>query len=367
MNQQLPVIISADSHVLEPGDLWTKGAPGNLLDVLPRIESTEKGDVFVFENQKPWLLGVEFAAGEGDKQKARGRSWNARPTGGYIPADRIAAQEIDGVWAEIMYPTLGLYLYRIKDAKLQERSFDAYNNWLGEFCSSYPDRLIGIGMVSAGDVDAACRQVRRVADLGLSGVMLPSVMQPEYNSPEYEPLWAIAEELNLPISFHVGTGEQLLQYRGRGAGGMNVWRSITNVFQPFVFMMWSGVFERFPKLRIGFIEGGISWIPSSLDILDTLYDQHKWIEHDLTRKPSEYWKSNCFATFERSLVGLKMREIPGSETLLWASDYPHAESTWPNSRATIEADMKGLSAAEIELITLKNVQRIYNLPDKSTR
>lgn len=352
--------ISADSHVLEPGDLWLSRLSAAYEDVAPRIVETGRGDGFTFDDHKPWQVGVEFAAGQGEAMVARDRRWADAPLAGWDALERIKAQEIDGVASEVLYPTLGLYLYRAS-SEHQQLYFDVYNEWLAEFCSAYPERLLGIGMVSTHDISAAVAAMGRIKELGLRGVMLPSRQRPEYYDPRYDPLWETAEALGLPVSFHVGTGEHILQHRGRGAGGMNIWRTGNNLLEPLVFLVWSGAYERHPGLRTGFIEGGISWVASTLDQLDDIYHQHQWIEPKLPRPPSSYWRTNCFATFERSRVGLRLTDISGVETLLWASDYPHAESTWPNSLAVIDSDFAALTSDERASITRGNVSRLYDL------
>lgn len=354
-------LVSADSHVLEPADLWLRRVPHRLRDVTPRIVDTERGDAFVFEDRKPWLLGVEFAAGTGDHMQERGRRWVDAPEAGRDPKARIQAQDVDGVSCEIIYPTLGLYLYDGRPSDHQEVFFAAYNDWLAEFCSADPDRLRGIAMISVNDIDQACEAVERARDDGLAGIMIPTSHQGGYHQEAFDRLWATVEALGLPVSFHRATGEPVLHYRGRGAGGMNAWRTRANIVEPFVALVLSGTYDRFPSLRTGFIEGGINWIGPTLDTLDDICHQHTWISPKLAQLPSAYWRQNCFATFERSHVGIQLRGLAGVETLLWASDYPHAESTWPNSRAVVAEDLADLDPADARLIVRANCQRIYQL------
>ena len=357
-------IISADSHVLEPHDVWLRQLPPRLHDTAPKIITTERGDAFVFADRKPWLLGVEFAAGDGEEMQERGRRWSDAPASGSDPHARIEAQDIDGVSCEIIYPTLGLYLYDGRPCEHQDVFFSAYNEWLADFCSAYPDRLRGVAMVSIQDVGQACTAIERAHSAGLAGIMIPTTNPQEgYHTEPFDPLWATAETLNMPISFHRATGEPVLHYRGRGAGAMNAWRTQANIIEPFVLLVLSGTYDRFPSLKTGFIEGGINWIGSTLDTLDDICRQHRWIQPKLKELPSTYWRRNCFATFERSHVGIELRRLAGVETLLWASDYPHAESTWPKSRAILAEDLDKVDEAEVRLIVSENCERIYRLGD----
>ena len=206
-------IISSDDHVFEPPDLWTSRIEARYRDRAPRMFHRDE------DNTDWWICDGVKGSGSGtgggsvgarfeDPEKlAFAASFEGVRPGGYIPEDHIKDMDIDGIDVSIMYPTQGLLLYSVKDGELLNAVFATYNNWIAEFCSAYPSRLRGVAMLNIDDVQLGVREMERCAKLGLVGTMI-SVYPTEdraYDSPEYEPLWAAAQDLRMPLSLHLGT------------------------------------------------------------------------------------------------------------------------------------------------------------------
>ena len=369
-------VISSDNHVVEPVDLWTSRAESKFKDRVPHLEHLPDADWWICDGQK-----VQDVAGAGaqtglrfeEPEKVRrgeGRIEDVRP-GGYIPEEHVKDMDIDGIDVSIVYPTVGLVIYSVPDSELLTSNCRIYNDWVGEFCGAVPKRLKGIAMLNMDDVRAGVKELERCANMGFVGAMI-SIYPPEgrsYNKPEYEPLWAAAQDLGMPISLHVGTnrpgeGQEFQQpdtLRPAFITNIDHW-----VRMSLADIIFSGVFERYPKLQVGSVEQELSWVPHFLDRLDYTYTQRLQqlrgedrFKGD--RLPSDVFHSNVFVGFQEDALGIRDRGIIGVDNLLWGGDYPHAESTFPRSRQIIEEILVDCTEEERAKIAGGNSARVYGL------
>src|SRR5918996_2471824 len=216
------LILSSDSHVFEPPDLWTSRIDAAFRDRAPRIQRIDGADQIVIEKDQV-LSGIGLISNAGARFEApetisgRGRFEDVH-RGGYDPAQHLADMRLDGVAGEVLYPSQGLFYFRIADAALMSAIFRTYNDWLAEFCRTDPSRLKGIAMINLDDVGEGIRELERAASLGLAGAMITEypLEDRRYDQPEYEPFWAAAAALGLPLSLHTATRRQG-KIRGAGA------------------------------------------------------------------------------------------------------------------------------------------------------
>ena len=368
-------IISSDSHVIEPPDLWTSRIDPKFKGREPRVVRIEDGSDRWFTDG---IIGSGAFAGaqagvrfeEPEKLNALGTYEDVRP-GGYIPEEHIKDLDIDGIDVSIVYPTVGLQLYcTVPDSELLSGTFRAYNDWLAEFCAPFPNRLKGIAMINVDDVQDGLSELERGAKMGLSGAMI-TIYPPEdkaYDSPIYEPLWAAAQDLDMPLSLHFTTNRP-----GPGQQYSNIATTKVSfvcntdhwVRVSLADMIYSGVFERYPKLMVGSVEQELSWVPHFLDRLDYNYTQRAIGDTSYRFKgdalPSDYFHSNVFLGFQEDALGIRDRHIIGVDQLLWGSDYPHDESTFPRSREIIEEILVDCTEEEKAKIVGSNAARIYHL------
>jgi predicted TIM-barrel fold metal-dependent hydrolase len=187
--------------------------------------------------------------------------------------------------------------------------------------------------------------------------------RPYGRSHEYEPLWAALQDLGLPVAIHAGTGVDLMKsFMELGPGSFVVENKIAVSIRAVADVIWSGVLQRYPKLRCVFVEGGIGWIASLLRFMDHWWaDHHRWMEPRLDEQPSVYFHRQFWATFEDDRPGLLTRELLNVDHLMWGADYPHTEGTWPKSREQIAADFAGVPAAEVWKMVADNATRLYGL------
>ncbi len=368
-------IFSSDSHVSEPPDLWVKRLDTSLRFRAPRVETLERDgkmeDFFLYENFPPHPVSVGLAAaGKDDKSKFEkaGRGYTDALPGGWDPVARLKDQDIDGVDGEILHTTLGFRLFWMKDAALQRACFSVYNDWLTEFCSYAPDRLIGLPLISLYDIDLACQELRRAAGMGLRGAMVwlsPPEGAPGYNSTVYDPFWATAQELEMPIVLHEITGgaesRLIINYwdEHSSLGWLTRHHEIERTLGMLIL---SGVMERFPKLRFISAENHTDWVPLFLKRLNNaIRTRPSSFPTRLSMEPTDYFHRQVMVTYMNEPGTVDNRDIIGVENLAFASDYPHNASTWPNSQVVVERDFNGVADDVRRKMTRDNALRVFGL------
>ncbi len=256
--------ISADSHLMEPADFWQKRLDNKYKDQAPRVvkKNNGKGYLFVAPEINPFPVAGGFAAGRsGEELKDfMDKGYESARASGWDPAERLKDQDVDGVAAEVLYPTLGMPLFQLKDMDLQRACFRVYNDWTSEFCSYNPRRLVGAGLVALDDIGEGIKELERCAKLGLRDVMISGSPEISYNKRVYDPFWQAAQEHNMPLALHVITGTSK-----ESTGAANVlsgeksekgnvaefyMRLIYEVQTSLSAIILGGVLERFPKLQI---------------------------------------------------------------------------------------------------------------------
>ena len=285
--------------------------------------------------------------------------------GGYIPEEHIKDMDMDGIDVSIIYPTAGVALFRVPDSDLLNPVFSTYNDWLAEFCSTNPRRLKAIAMINSDDVVAAVSELGRCAKGGFLGarISVHPTEEHRYDQPEYEPLWVAAADLGMPLSLHIGTGppgpESTVLDAPKPAGICNVDHWVRLSLSDIIF---SGVFERHPSLMVGSVEHELSWVPHFLDRLDYTYTQRirrpDWHRYDKDMLPSDYFHRNVFLGFQEDGLGIRMRDVIGVDAILWGSDYPHQESTFPRSQEILEDILSECTEEEKAKIAGGNAARV---------
>jgi predicted TIM-barrel fold metal-dependent hydrolase len=371
-------VISADSHIVEPPDMYSSRIAPRFRERAPRLErrQTPSGrdyDAWVIDGLQVGTLGAVMQAGQRFEDPAAIDFlgvWEDVRKGAYDPSAMLRENEEDGVWGSVLQPSQGLFWYRMPDSELLSEICRVYNDWIADFCNADPGRLKGIAMLNVDDVEAGCRELERIAKLGLVGAFIPVSPLPErpYRDPAYDRLWATAQELAMPLLLHIATNRhgvpgceftmKLDELTGAGRSTTDFW-----VRYSLSAMVFAGVFDRFPGLRVGSVEHETAWIPHWLKQMDFTYLERPvftkgWKSRD-GMLPSDYWKRNMFVEFMEDDLGIQMRDHIGVDNMLWGSDYPHAESTWPRSRDFISRIFKGAPAADVKKITCENAAKMF--------
>jgi predicted TIM-barrel fold metal-dependent hydrolase len=371
-------VVSSDNHVFEPPDLWVSRIEPRFRDRAPRVDKGEDGgDWWFCDGKVVQGTGFGFAGAQTGKRFEAPQETtysdvfeNVRP-GGYIPEEHIKDMDIDGIDVSIIYPSAGLQLFKMADGELITAIFKVYNDWLAEFCQTSPKRLKGIALINTDDVEVGITELRRCKNMGFVGALI-TARPPEgrrYYSPEYEPLWATAQEVEMPLALHLETN----RFGSGEADGTNpadvTLATVCNedhfVRMSLAEMIYSGVLERYPKLQVGAVEFEVSWAAHFLDRLDYQYTQRSYdlatYRYKEDMLPSDYFHRNVFVGFQEDALGIRLRDIIGVDNLLWGADYPHMESTFPRSRQILEEILADCTEEEKAKIAGGNAARVYNL------
>ena len=364
--------ISADSHVTEPPDCYSSRLDSKFRDRAPYlVNDPVKGAQFVIEGMTPIRIGSLAAAGvpTSEIKKQQARSFDMLHRGGWDPKARIADMERDGVAAEVIYPSVGMAVFFTPDIELAAACCRAYNLWLEEYCSAVPDRLFGIGQSAAVSPQELIEDIRRIKAQGLRGVMLP--LEPgvaDFDDPMYDEAWAAAAEFDLPLSFHVlprtKTGAETSLQKARGGKLANI-LSITRLNQEVInTFVLGGVFERIPSLKLICVEADAGWVPHYAHRMDHGWERFRTMldSEGLQQPPSTYILNNVYFTFQDDRIALQAAHLMNSKRLLWASDFPHNDSTWPDSLSLLERHTEGVPDETVTDIVRNNVIELYSLP-----
>ncbi|MEE8263458.1 MAG: amidohydrolase family protein [Gammaproteobacteria bacterium] len=330
------VLISSDSHVIEAPDLLVTHVPQSFRDRAPRFPKLKVGEGF-----------------------------QSHP-GGQDPHHRLQEMETDGVSAEVLYPTHLLGLLGLDDAKLQEACFHGYNDWLIEYCQVAPKRLIGIGAISVYDIDQAVEELERCKKAGLKGAIIWQAPHPDlpFHSSHYDKFWAAAQEMAMPVNLHILTGHSYFKNRPPGVeryrGSVNL--KLADVTNALFELIFYGVLERYPGLKIVTVENEVGWLPFMVQQWDYYYRRFRRVNPPpIDKDPSEYFFRQIFATFFRDTVGGHNLAWWGVDNCMWSNDFPHENSTWPDSHKYIERDLGHLPPDKRFKLLCGNVAKLYGL------
>jgi predicted TIM-barrel fold metal-dependent hydrolase len=362
-----PLIISADSHVTEPADLWCQRMDRSFRSSAPRVVRDYGSDryLFVAPGIQPFPIATGFGAGKrGPELKHHiHRGYEAARAGGWDPLERIKDQDADGVACEVLYPTHGMKLFGLPDAELQRACFRAYNDWILEFAAVFPARLIPLALISLFDVSESVREMERMARLGARGALVwgsPPEDVPPYGSPLYDPFWEAAGALRLPVSLHCITcGRPKVRSQSAYVQYLDV---IHDVQRSLAEIVCGGALNRFPELVLVSAENDCGWFPHFLFRLDHAHEKFcKFARSPLPSRPSEYVRRQVYATFQEDTTVPGVCDDFAAQRYMWASDYPHADSTWPESRRIIAETLGELPDALVRKLIGENAARLYRL------
>jgi predicted TIM-barrel fold metal-dependent hydrolase len=351
-------ILSADSHVFEPPELWLERIDPGFRERAPRLERGPDGDTYVCEGIVKAPIGAHRKR---ESPESRPRFEDVIRPGAYDPHKRMDDQALDGLTGEVVYPTVSLEMFGMPDPLLRRAVFRAYNGWIADYCRVYPDRLKGIGVVDTEDVGEGIAELRRVKELGLVGAMISvSPLDNIYVRPEFDPFWNAAVDLDLPISLHSGTDSKNQPFMTKTVGMLAT--ISVSVQITLVDLVYGGVFARHPKLRVLSVENGVGWAPYMMQAMDVrvfLGPSRNLEFGNEALRPSDYIRRNVRFTFMSDKLGIRLRDVIGVENLLWASDYPHTESTFPNSRQTLARQLEDVPDPDREAIISGNTVHLY--------
>jgi len=353
-------LYSCDDHL----DLWN--LPRDVFE--PRLPATlrERGPRVVEQGGTSWWTCDGSVMGPFGMQLMKDYSAIARAgieDDGLRAADpklRLDDMDRDGVYASVIYGP-NLFGLPIADPELKAAALGAYNDWACEFNRHDAERLSVLPVLPTHTVQAATAELQRVARLGHRGVII-SPFEFRCSDPEWDGFWDTAEEVGLPVSFHIGHGTSQIRVAPR-SWEIAAFSAVgpMQLDEPLAMMVYSGVLERHPRLRLVLAESGIGWLPYFVHRMDAAGEKHvpKALDYQLKAKPSEIFRRQVYATFEEEPLGPELLPLLGPDNFMWASDYPHPDSTFPHSRDAIAHAFQGLGPDFVEKVTATNCARLY--------
>jgi len=323
-------MVSADSHVMEPEELWQQ-LPARLREDLPKIRFGET------------------------------------PAGGTDPVERLKDQDIDGVAAEILFPNYAMALFGVENVELQQQAFRLYNDWLAQYCQTDPVRLFGVPCISLYDVEAGIAELQRAHGIGLKGAMIWQVPDPRvpFTSAHYEKFWAAAAELGAPINCHILTGHSyVMKPKPEGADRVRqaVNEKTDDTIRTLFDLIFSGAFDRHPRLKVVLAESEIGWAPFVIQQWDYYWERFGGPDKLApARPPSEVVRDHVYFTFIDDFVGTRNLAWWGQHNCLWSNDYPHFNMSFPHSRENVEVHLGSLPADVRRRLVRDNAIAAYGL------
>jgi predicted TIM-barrel fold metal-dependent hydrolase len=365
-------LISADSHVVEPPDLWEKWLDAKYRDKAPKlVKDSEGGDAWMYSrDMDPAPLGLVCCVGI-PREEMR---WNGFRYGQEVhPAchegkARLEILDTDGIDAEFLYPPQRAIMSFAQwgDDELNLAGIEAYNQWLIEdFCAADPQRLFPVYQIPNLGIETSVAQLRQAARLGCRGCVIST--WPSGNpalGPDDDAFWQVAEELGIPVSMHFGLVTTTLQHASppEAAGALGAVSGIIKMGPVLIDMIFSGVFDRFPGLRLNGIEVGCAWVPHVAEMMDDRYWRNRThVGIQLEKLPSQYLKDNWAFSYIVDQAGIQLRHAIGVESMLWSTDFPHHGNDYPYSRETLERHFVNVPDDEKHLIISGNCERLYQL------
>jgi predicted TIM-barrel fold metal-dependent hydrolase len=378
-------VVDADSHMDPPHDMWREYLPANLRDLGPHIEEGEEHDWIVFEGKRRPLRMISNQAGRAGKDfKMFGKRSDMRAA--WLPQQRLADMDTDGIEAAVLF---GGGPLGTANSELYIASFEAYNRWLHDFCGADRKRLVGVAYLPMRAVEETRTLLRQAAKLGFRTVNIPAFPQAadgitttakieaiatgqvaaltgnptgsrSYAHAEFDPLWAEIQELDMTISIHLGG--RIPRFGDQEHFLPDMVMSKLAMAEPIAIAIFGGIFQRYPKLRFASVESGVGWFAWMAEYMDRTWEKQRyWTHSKLTEKPSFYMDRNVYGSFINDRLGILCRNEPGGRNIMWSSDYPHSETTFPHSHDVIARDFVGVPEADVRQIVAERARRLYSV------
>ncbi|MDE2597500.1 MAG: amidohydrolase family protein [Sphingomonadales bacterium] len=378
-------IVDADAHIDPPHDMWRDYLPASLRDLAPVIEEGDEVDYIVFEGTRRPVRMINNQAGRSGKDfKMVGKLSEQRAV--WDPHTRLADMDSDGIDAAILFGggPLGTF-----NNDLYMASYEAYSRWVMDWCGVDKRRLVPIGYVPMRDIDETIGHIRRLAAMGFKAINLPAFPQNpdawsttsgvaalkegqvsaltgdpkgklQYYQPEFDRLWQVICDLGLVVTMHLGGRVPRFGDKQHFLPDMPM--SKMAMAEPVGIFIFNGIFQRFPDLKLVQVESGVGWFAWYCEYVTRTWEKQRfWTESPLTESPAFYMNRNVFGSFIQDRTGIVSRYLPGGRNIMWSSDYPHSETTFPRSREIILRDFDGVPAEDTRDIICNRARALFRL------
>ena len=378
-------VVDADAHLDPPHEMWAEYLPAHLRELAPRIEHGEEHDWIVFEGRRRPVMMISNQAGRAGKDfKMVGRRAEMRKA--WLPEQRLADMDQDGIDAAVLF---GGGPLGTANSELYIASFESYNRWLWDFCSADRSRFAPVAYLPMRDIDETLRLLHQAAKLGFRVANIPAFPQAadgistsakaqaiqsgqgaaltgnpsgdrQYSHSDFDRLWAAFSDLDMTVTIHLGG--RIPRYGEKQYFLADMVMSKLAMAEPIAIAIFNGTFQRYPKLRFVSVESGVGWFAWMAEYMDRTWEKQRyWTDSKLEEKPSFYMDRNVYGSFINDRLGILNRNAPGGRNIMWSSDYPHSETSFPRSHDTIARDFEGVPEAEISEIVCERAKRVYFL------
>ncbi len=361
-------VFSADGHIVEPDNLLTEGLPPSLRKFGVHAEVRD-GFLYRYSGDKvtsKMALNKPRMQGWDGDDFGRPNSKGSRE----IPA-RLEDMVLDGVDAEIVFPSLALTAFLIENAEAELATAQVYNDWHHATLKDYPTQFVRCGILPVRNLDYCVTEMKRLAALGFTSAMLPSRIErtsglPFYNMEAWDPVFEAAQELGIVFVLHTGTGrEDVRSFRGPGGALINYAIQSCDGMETIMQLVAGGVLDRFPGAKVCCIESGASWLAAVAERMDEVYDTHRhFVRPKLSVVPSQIIARQVACSFQYDRACVMSRVVTGTKAIMWGADYPHHEGTFPRSKhvlAHLFDDIEISESDKADIVGL-NAGRLFRLP-----
>ena len=366
-------VVSVDDHVIEHARVWTDRLPARDADAVPRVVEGEGGrQMWKYEDRLLPTIGLNAVAGKDP------RDYGVEPVrfdemlpGCYDPVERVKDMDVDGVHAQMCFPSFpgfaGSTFLAATDRELAGACVRAWNDFiLDEWCAAAPGRFIQMVILPFWDIDASVAEIERVAAKGAKAISFTEsphgIGLPSYHSDHWDPMLAAAQDAELPLCLHFGSGG-VPAFAPDAPFAVAIALFATNAQFATVDLLLSPVFHKFPRLRVALSEGGIGWMPYVLERVDYVWERHRWYTGVNTEvRPSDLFTGHIFGCFIEDHAGLALRELIGIGSIMFESDYPHSDSNFPASREKLAGALANVPDEDARRIAEGNARQLFHFP-----
>ncbi len=379
-------VVDADAHLDAPHEMWAEYLPAHLRERAPKIEHGDEHDWIVFEgHRRPVMLIANQAGREGKNFKMVGRREDMRPV--WLPETRLADMDQDGMSAQVLF---GGGPLPTGETELYIASFEAYNRWLWDFCGADRKRLVPVAYVPSRRPEETIRMLKELSAMGFRSVNIPAFPQADdgvtttakvqaissgqgaaltgdpgqgrsYADPAWDGMWATLQDLDMTATMHLGG--RIPRFGQKEHFLSDLVMSKVSMAEPVGVAIYNGVFMKYPRLRLVLVESGVGWFSWMAEYMDRTWEKQRfWTDSPLTQPPSFYMDQNIYGSFIHDRNGILNRDRTGGKNIMWSSDYPHSETSFPHSQEVIDRDFAGIPEADTNEIICKRAERIYSVP-----
>ena len=373
-------VISTDDHLQEAPHTWTsRMSERKWGDKIPQVKSNGDGtDSWYIHGEKRGVLGLAAVHGAMPDRTSPPTRWADVPEIAYVPSERIKAMDQDGVDVHTFFGNIaGIAGNTFSDPAFSDEDFrldciQASNDFqIEEWAEPYPGRFITLAIVPLWSPEKAVAELHRMEKRGIRGISFAFPQQfgyPHIADRVWDPFWDAAQEAELPVNLHIGSGggqgfrqpsapdtDPIMELAERST------KAISANIQVMATMLFSGILERFPGLKLVSAESGLGWVPYLLEVADHQWDRQKLSRIGMDKKPSEYFHRQCHVSFWFEVIGLKFRQHIGIDNIMWLSDFPHPTCTWPTSQEYIAEGTADMSDEERKKVLVDNAVKLYHL------